>query len=144
MKWDTVLGANPGTASQQEEQRAAVLLPLPLSGPYDYAVHALGPLRRGCLVRAPLGRRDLLGVVWGRAEGNVASEKLRTAVPLDHQRLPERLCDFIDWVSRYTLSPPGAVLAQALRVPDAFNPETPRKALVRAKNPPELRPTSAR
>ena len=82
-----------------------MLLPLPLSGAYDYAVEADGPLTRGRLVRAPLGSRSLLGVVWGHAEGAVASEKLRVADALERHRLPETLCDFVDWVARYTLSP---------------------------------------
>jgi primosomal protein N' (replication factor Y) (superfamily II helicase) len=109
-----------------------VLLPLPLSGAYDYAVAANGPVARGTLVRAPLGKRDLLGVVWGRAEGAVESEKLRTAALLDEHRLPEPLCNFVDWVARYTLSPPGSVLAQALRAKDAFDSGSPRKALIKS------------
>jgi primosomal protein N' (replication factor Y) len=121
-----------------------VLLPLPLSGAYDYAVQADGPLTRGRLVRAPLGSRSLLGVVWGHAEGAVASDKLRVADALERHRLPETLCDFVDWVARYTLSPPGAVLAQTLRVKDAFDAETPRKALIRVNHEPQLRLTDAR
>ena len=121
-----------------------MLLPLPLSGAYDYAVEADGPLMRGRLVRAPLGSRSLLGVVWGHAEGAVASEKLRVAGALERHCLPERLCDFVDWVARYTLSPPGAVLAQALRVKDAFDAETPRKALIKTDHEPQVRLTDAR
>ncbi len=47
--------------------RAAVLLPLPLRGAYDYALDC-GPVPRGTLVAAPLGRRETLGVVWGEAK----------------------------------------------------------------------------
>ena len=121
-----------------------MLLPLPLSGPYDYAVEAAGPLARGSLVRAPLGSRSLLGVVWGRADGAVASDKVRVAEVLERHRLPQTLCDFVDWVARYTLSPPGAVLAQALRAKDAFDPEVPRKALIQGDTEPQLRLTDAR
>jgi primosomal protein N' (replication factor Y) len=121
-----------------------VLLPLPLAGAYDYVVEAVGPLARGRLVRAPLGSRSLLGVVWGRAEGAVANDKLRVAAVLERHRLPETLCDFVDWVARYTLSPPGAVLAQALRVKDAFDAETPRKALIRSNHESQVRSTDAR
>ncbi len=113
--------------------RAAVLLPLPLVGAYDYAVPE--GLARGCLVRAPLGKRELLGVVWGKADGGVSQEKLREAVPVEGARLPLALCDFVDWVARYTLNASGAVLAQALRVEGAFAPEMYRRALILGSTP---------
>src|SRR5262245_43158940 len=144
MNWNNVESTRSSTSSYQENSRVAVLLPLPLAGAYDYAVQAHGPLARGRLVRAPLGSRSLLGVVWGRAEGTVANEKLRLVDVLDAHRLPETLCDFVDWVARYTLSPPGAVLAQTLRVKDAFDAEMPRKALVKVDHVSELRLTDAR
>src|SRR5438067_2463708 len=96
---------------------ASVLLPLPLDTAYDYVLPHGVVVRRGVMVRAPLGSRELIGVVWGPAQGSVAKEKLRTAEPITDRRLPEALCDFIDWVAQYTLSPPGAVLGQALRAP---------------------------
>src|SRR5688572_22671489 len=107
--------------------RAGVLLPLPLSGAYDYAVPQ--GVTRGEIVRAPLGKRELLGIVWGKAHGDVAPEKLRMAVALEGRpHFPPALCDFIDWVARYTLAPPGAVLAQAMRAHGAFDAEIPRPA----------------
>jgi len=109
--------------------RTAVLLPLPLSGPYDYALPRGAVPVRGSLVRAPLGKRELLGVVWGKAEGAVSEKKLREAVPIaSGQRLPPALLDFVAWVSRYTLAPLGAVLALALRAPGAFDAEITRTA----------------
>jgi primosomal protein N' (replication factor Y) len=117
------------TVSSQTASRAAVLLPLPLPSPYDYALAGPVAPKRGMLVRAPLGSRELIGVVWGQAGGEVAQEKLRVAQPLDQFRFPRALCDFIDWVARYTLSPTGAVLAQALRVRGVFDAEAPRRAL---------------
>ena len=117
------------TVSPLVEPRAAVLLPLPLPAPYDYALPGRIVPKRGMLVRAPLGGRESIGVVWGKPAGGVAEEKLRIAEPLDDFRLPVALCDFIDWVARYTLSPPGAVLAQALRVRGVFDAEVPRRAL---------------
>jgi len=95
------------------------------------------------LVRAPLGKRQLVGAIWGKAEGGVAQEKLRIAEPLDNQRFPGALCDFIDWVARYTLSPAGAVLAQALRLRGVFETETRGRALVIGNGVP-LRLTPAR
>ena len=107
--------------------RASVLVPLPLRGPYDYLIS--GPVERGCLVRAPFGKRELLAVQWGPASGEIAAEKLREAKVLEPNKcLSNALCDFIDWVAQYTLSPPGAVLAQALRISSAFDAEAPRQA----------------
>ncbi|HYK80971.1 MAG TPA: primosomal protein N' [Micropepsaceae bacterium] len=131
------------TVSHPVEAHAAVLLPLPLPAPYDYALPAGIVPKRGMLVRAPLGSRELIGVVWGKPQGGVALEKLRIAQALDNFRLPAALCDFIDWVARYTFSPPGAVLAQALRVRGVFDPEVPRRALALGKTPP-ARMTPAR
>ena len=133
----------PGTITQaQHPERAAVLLPLPLASAYDYKLAEALP--RGTLVIAPLGARESLGVVWGQSEGAVSEKKLKEAVPLDgHPRLPEALCDFIDWVARYTLNPPGMVLALALRARSAFEAEVPRIGYVRGEATP-ARMTPAR
>src|SRR5258706_6090408 len=133
------------TVSPPTELRAAVLLPLPLPTPYDYALPSGIMPKRGMLVRAPLGARELIGIVWGKPEGSVAQDKLRIAEPLDDFRVPAALCDFIDWVARYTLSPPGAVLAQALRVRGGFDAEMPRRALAMgAATPPRMTPARER
>ena len=129
---------------QAPESRVAVLLPLPLPGPYDYALSPGTAAKRGTLVRAPLGGRELIGVVWDKGEGAVESAKLRVAEPIGHC-LPAALCDFIDWVARYTLNPPGAVLAQALRVKGAFDPEMPRRAYaLSSATPPKATAARAR
>lgn len=102
--------------------RAGVLLPLRLAGAYDYATDEKLP--RGTIVVAPLGPREYLACVWSDGDGTVAAEKLKPVEQLEgNPRLPRALCDFIDWVARYTLTPPGQVLALALRVPSAFDEE---------------------
>src|SRR5271163_3573571 len=136
---DAALKPRPAVNTQL---RVGVLLPQPLKGPYDYRLTE--PLPRGTLVLAPLGPREALGVVWCESEGAVDDAKLKTAVPLEGSpRLPEALCDFIDWVARYTLSPPGVVLALALRARQAFEPESMRIAYVRGGTTPS-RMTAAR
>jgi primosomal protein N' (replication factor Y) len=50
---------------------------------------------------------------------------------------------FIDWVSTYTLSPPGMVARMALRAPAAFDPEPPTEGLRLTDTLPE-RMTAAR
>jgi primosomal protein N' (replication factor Y) len=108
-------------------ERVGVLLPLPLAGAYDYELPRGVAAKRGLVVCAPLGPRESLGVVWGKAEGAVGDNRLKEAVPFDGQPiLPTGLCDFIDWVAGYTLTPPGLVLAMALRSRQAFKPEIPR------------------
>jgi primosomal protein N' (replication factor Y) len=120
----------PVVSEMSHATRVGVLLPLPLAGPYDYRL--ADPLPRGTLVSAPLGPREALGVVWGDSEGKISDAKLKQAVPLDGAlRLPASLCDFIDWLANYTLTPQGAVLAMALRSRGAFEPETPRIAYTR-------------
>ena len=125
--------------------RAGVLLPVPLAQAYDYALPGGVIPKRGMLVRARLGGRELVGVVWGSAEGGIADAKLRLAEPIDGYRLPPVLCDFIDWVARYTLSPVGAVLALGLRVRAAFDPEMGRKGLILGPGaPPRATPARER
>ena len=114
------------------QHRAGVLLPLPLAGAYDYKLPMGVNAPRGALVAAPLGNRETLGVVWGEAEGTVGDNRLKIAEPLDGAPvLPPALCDFIDWVAAYTLNPPGAILAMALRSRQAFEPENRRLAYVK-------------
>jgi len=136
-------------ASAAVPPAVAVLLPLPLAGTYDYAVPAglvpqgLAP-QPGDVVAVPLGKRELLGVVWGPAEG-IAPDRLKpiralvaaAAVPAASRR-------FVDWVANYTLAPPGAVLRMALSVPSALEAERPRQALRLASPPADLRLTDAR
>ena len=117
-----------------------VLLPLPLAGAYDYKLPSGDNATRGALVAAPLGNREVLGVVWGAAEGVVGDNRLKVAEPLEGSpALPGKLCDFIDWVAGYTLNPPGAILAMALRSRGAFEPEARRIAYVRGSVTPPRR-----
>ena len=120
------------TAPAMPGQAVGILLPLPLAGAYDYKLPAGVVAERGALVAAPLGTRESLGVVWGPAEGTVGDNRLKVAVPLEGApALPAGLCDFVDWVAEYTMNPPGAILAMALRSRGAFEPESMRTAYVR-------------
>ena len=122
----------------QPAPRAGVLLPLPLAGAYDYKLPKGTNAARGLLVSAPLGPREQMGVVWGPAEGTVGDNRLKEALPLEgYPALPEKLCDFVDWVANYTLSPPGMILAMVLRGGRAFAPEVMRTAYVRGGQTPK-------
>lgn len=102
----------------------AVLLPLPLAGPYDYRVPPDLVLRPGDVVTVPLGRRQERGVVWGPGAGTVDPAKVRAVLSRlpDAPPVPEVSRRFVDWVAAYTLSAPGAVLRMVLSVPDALDP----------------------
>jgi len=109
--------------------RVSVLLPLPLGTAYDYRVPDGMVLTAGSFVRVPLGPRQTSGVVWGPGEGGIDPAKLKdVSAPHDCQPLPDVSRRFIDWVSRYTLHSPGAVLKMAMSVPDALEPPKPLTA----------------
>ena len=72
----------------------------------------------GDVVLVPLNRREEVGVVWdGPSDETVPEHKLKPIVArLDTPAMAEPMRRFIDWIAAYTLSPPGEVMAMALRV----------------------------
>ncbi len=115
-----------------ESDRISVLLPLPLSGAYDYLAPQALALTPGDFVTVPLGRRSVVGVVWGDGDPDgVAEEKLKSVeARLDAPPLPTANRDFIDWVAAYYLAPPGAVLKMAMSVTAALEPQIPKTGYV--------------
>lgn len=124
------LPSRAAAAPHAPGSRVGVLLPLPLGGVYDYRVpRGAPPVADGQAVEVPLGRRREIGIVWGAGEGTVAEEKVRDiARILPAAPLPAVTRAFVDWVARYTLSRPGAVLRMAVSVPQAL--EEPRPLTV--------------
>ena len=121
-----------------------MLLPLPLDGAFDYALPEGADLPPGSFVRAPLGRREVIGVVWGEAGGEVKPARLKSLLGgIDAPPLRKPLRDFIDWVAAYTLSAPGAVLRMAMSAPRALEPRPPGSAYRRGGKQPK-RMTAAR
>ena len=146
---DTTAGdATGGDGDSAVARRLSVLLPLPLAGAYDYLPPEddEDPIEPGSFVQVPLGTREVTGVVWGDGTGDVDPAKLKPVVAcLDTPALPPSLRDFVDWVSAYTVSPHGAVLRMAMRVPAALAPPTPRVGVRLVGAPVEgLRLTGAR
>jgi primosomal protein N' (replication factor Y) len=127
-----------GRASSRDSthpDRVRVLLPLPLPGVFDYRRPSGLALAPGDVVQVPLGGRQVCGVLWDDApgDGGVDDDKLKVvSARLDVPPLPAELRRFVDWVARYTLSPPGAVLRMAISVPSAFAPPKPIQAYRRA------------
>ena len=102
-----------------------MLLAYPFPGPFDYRVPAEMQVRPGDVVLVPLNRREEIGVVWdGAPDGGVPEHKLKPLIAvLDTPPMRAELRQFVDWLASYTLSPPGEVMAMALRV---VSPDTGR------------------
>jgi len=133
------------SAKDESPRRVAILLPYPFAGPFDYAVPADMALADGDYVRVPLGTREVLGVVWGSAQGDVAAARLKPVVGrFDAPPMPAAHRRFIDWVAGYTLSPPGTVLRMSLTAPRALEPPRAAVAFRAAVPPAELTLTPAR
>jgi len=134
-------------------RRVQVLLPLPLTGPYDYLAPAALDLEPGSVVVVPLARRELVGVVWDTPLEEVANSK---TVPLEKLRpilevlavppLTAVARRFLAWVADYTLAAPGAVLRMALSSPSALEEPKPITLYQRCDTPESesLRLTPAR
>lgn len=103
---------------------APVLVPMPAERPYTYAVPPGMHVVPGSIVRVPLGPRQVAGVVWDGEAGQVDARKLRPIEQVfDCPPVSHDMRRFVDWVSQYTLSPPGMVARMLLRAPEAFDPE---------------------
>lgn len=102
-------------------RRVPVLLPYPFPGPFDYRVPDGMDVSPGDVVLAPLNRREAVGVVWDSPpDGTVPEHRLKPLIGrLDTPPMQAPLRHFIDWVAAYTISPPGEVMAMALRVATA-------------------------
>lgn len=148
----TSQAGNESTASTNDApirfgpgERVAVLLPLPLAGPYDYRVGTDESYGVGDIVNVPLGARRATGVVWGAAAGDVDDRKLKDIDGrCDLPPLVPALIRLVDWVAAYTLHPQGAVLRMVLSVPDALLPPKTQTVYTLAKDVPAVRETKAR
>ncbi len=120
---ETLTDGNPAAG------QVAVLLPLPLEGAYDYAPGLGPPPEPGALVRVPLGKRQVHGVVWDADAARPPVDPARVkpiAGLIDLPPLPAVERRFLEWVSAYTMAPLGAVLRMALSVPSALEPPKAR------------------
>ncbi|HIN70404.1 MAG TPA: primosomal protein N' [Acidobacteria bacterium] len=140
---DTVAAS---TLKDGPNEVVSVLLPVPLSGTYDYHVPDGMSLEVGQYVRVQLGSRSLSGVVWGPGSGNVPENKIKPVVGLFAlPPMTPELRHLIDWVARYYVTSPGAVLRMAMSVPSALDPPKPRKLYIdNGSRPKRLTPQRAR
>lgn len=114
----------------------AVLVPYPVDRAYDYGVPEGMDLEDGDYVIAPLGLRNVPGVVWGGPGADkVPSNKLKPVyTKYDLPPMPEAQRKFLDWAAHYTMTDLGAFLKLSLSVPSALEPPREIKAYRIAKN----------
>jgi primosomal protein N' (replication factor Y) len=116
----------------------AVMVSVSVDGPYSYRVPYGKTVVRGSIVAVPLVGRLTLGVVWGEPKDNYAHNRLKDIeIIYDVPPLSDELLRTIDWVSRYTLAPPGLVLRGVLRSTEALEPDRPVLAYRRTGHEPE-------
>jgi primosomal protein N' (replication factor Y) len=98
--------------------RVRVLLLNAALGPLDYRVPYGMSVEPGSIVLAPLGPRQLTGVVWEAEKleaESVGDNRLRPLLQAyDFPPLPAPLRRLIEWTADYYLAPPAAVLRMAL------------------------------
>ncbi len=99
--------------------RARVLLLNPALGPLDYRIPHGMTVEPGSIVLAPLGPRQMIGVVWEEesmpSAGEVGDNRLRNLVQVfDVPPIGAPLRRLIEWTANYYLAPPAAVLRMAL------------------------------
>ncbi len=106
--------------------RARVLLVNPALGPLDYRVPHGMNIEPGSIVLAPLGPRQMVGVVWEEdhmpSAGEVGDNRLRNLIQVyDVPPLGAPLRRLIEWTANYYLSAPAAVLRMALSSASALD-----------------------
>ena len=100
-----------------------LLLPIPGMGCFDYRVPEDMTLELGDVVQVSFRNRQIIGIVWGEASGNIDPAKLKDiAQRIDIAGLAEHLRQFVERVADYTLSPLGSVLKMVISVPAALQP----------------------
>ncbi len=121
----------------------SVLLPVPLSTFYTYRVPSNLNVQKGNLVYVPFGKKKSIGVIWEITEVKenppfLSKDKIKDIEHvLDLPPFPLECLTFIEWVSKYTLSPLGSVLKLALGEKTLFTPISSSKKKKSAL-PPEI------
>jgi primosomal protein N' (replication factor Y) len=99
--------------------RARVLVLNSALGPLDYRVPYGMSVEPGSIVMAPLGPRQLMGVVWEAerlpSDAEVGDNRLRNLLGVaDVPPLKAPLRRLVEWTADYYLAPPAAVVRMAL------------------------------
>lgn len=93
--------------------RVAVEAPLPEALTYQAPPEL--EIRRGQLVNVPLGRRKAKGVVLHPAESAPEGFQIRSIESIDEGfgPLPEHFVQWLEWLAKYYMHPPGLTMASA-------------------------------
>jgi primosomal protein N' (replication factor Y) len=99
--------------------RARVLVLNSALGPLDYRVPYGMQVEPGSIVVAPLGPRQLLGVVWEEermpSDAEVGDNRLRNLIGVaDVPPIRPALRRLVEWTADYYLAPPASVIRMAL------------------------------
>ena len=109
-----------------------VLFPVPVHTPYSYEIIDDIAPEPGQFVRAPIGGREAIGVVWPGAleiEGAKAPKLKSLTEVLDVPPLSHDLIDFVEWAAKYTMAPLGNVLRLVMRKGDVVTPPANMRGL---------------
>ena len=127
-----------------ENEVIAVVTTEPFSLFLDY----LAP-EGGCKVCSflilPLGKRKVLGVVWGPGGGNYERSKLRSAASvINVPPMSYTMRRFLEVVSDYTITPLNLILRLCTRVPDLSKPSVTQKVFSLVANYSDFKRTPKR
>ncbi|WP_019219404.1 primosomal protein N' [Bartonella florencae] len=127
------------TEDVRERKIVAVLVPLPVAHAYSYEVPSFMECAVGSFVRVPVMGRQVCGIVVdvgeqtakdGQTLKPVAGKKLRSLLHVfDCPPLKGEMIAFLQFVSRYTMTPVGLVARLVLGVPAALEPEAQLQGL---------------
>jgi primosomal protein N' (replication factor Y) len=126
--------------------RARVLVLNSALGPLDYRVPAGMAVEPGSVVIAPLGPRQLLGVVWEPerlpSDAEVGDNRLRPLLGVvEVPPLAAPLRRLVEWTADYYLAPPASVVRMALASTSALDGKrTATEYRVTGEVPPRLTP----
>ncbi len=128
----TQTGPDPETQTQAAfapGESVAVLTAEGLDRMLDYKAPE-GGIGAGDFVEVPLGPRQVMGCVWGPAQGDFPPEKLRpVARRLDLAPMRPEMRVFLDRAAAYTVTPLTHMLRLATRVPALADPPGARVML---------------
>ena len=124
---------------------ASVLLPMPLPEAFDYAEPVGMGLAVGDQVVAPLGPRQVRGVVTALREAHGVNRPLKPLLgKLDDAALPPTTLAFVEWAARYACEPAGEALAMALRGVNHAPPRPEKRLLATGAAPARMTPARQR
>ncbi|MEO0383688.1 MAG: primosomal protein N' [Pseudomonadota bacterium] len=144
-----MLPSSPSTPIDSSQHYAAgtnvsVMVPAPMPTALTYQVPEGLHVVDGSIVKVPLGKRLVLGTVWGQSRDEVNPKRLKSIeAVVDAPPIRAPLRQFIDWVADWTLAAPGMVARMVTRGEELMQRDPPVTAVRKIGEPPE-RMTPAR